>query len=139
MVVFGVVTTPLGILGYTWLEKTITTPGIKGILIKLLIDQFWFAPTFNALYLFLTTWLQTNDTSKGVQAIKMYLWECMKLNWKIWPIIGIINFKFFDANMQIIVNNIVALFFGLFLSLIQGKSLSKNQQPKNENLKNKEN
>ena len=120
MILFNIgIGVPLSAVFYRKLAQVIQIPGWQGIAVKLLIDVTLFSSVLNTLYLFIVASSKNNDVSDGLKSVKRQYWDTMKFTWKIWPIVSLINFKFFQADTQVIVNNIVALFFGLYLSILQ--------------------
>lgn len=39
-------------------------------------------------------------------------------SWKLWPMVAIINFIFVPVDRRVILNSIIGLFWGIYLSLV---------------------
>ena len=102
---------------YGTLFKYIKTPGFSGAIMRMLPDQFIFAPIFIAVFsTFLFTLEGRLDELK--QHLNDTMFDSMVVNWKIWIPAQIINFRFIPLHLQVLYVNFVALIWNTYLSYI---------------------
>jgi hypothetical protein len=61
MIIWSFIATPISSFHYTHVVGKIKIPGPLGVVVKILVDQLFFAPIINTLYLFILTWMKTGD------------------------------------------------------------------------------
>lgn len=103
------------------LEKFIPIPGNKGVFARLLFDQ-----TFGAIiFCFSFTSYNCLSQGKGFKQIekdlRANLWNVLKANWMVWPLVNFITFKFIPMEQRVLFVNLVAFFWSALLSFLVSK------------------
>jgi hypothetical protein len=94
------------------------------IFIKLLLDQLTFTPVLLFGYLFITSYLKkqkSKDFWEQFQYSKGNFFQILFTNWKVWPIVNIISFRYVPVNLRVLFGNIVGFFWGIYLILQSSK------------------
>lgn len=101
-----------------WLTRSkLMLTGMKMAFVKMVIDQFtYWTPFANVLYLFTLPLLQGHDTDYAKDNVRRNLLPILKVNWMVWPIVQILNFKFVPVAHQLNVALLVSLVWVSFLS-----------------------
>lgn len=112
----SVAQTPLIHLWYKLLEKLFGSINSKAIrvLVMVLSDQLIFSPLIVSFYLYLTAVLEGKKPEKEV---KTKLPSTLVLRWKIWPVAQILNFTLIPLQYRVLFGNLVALIWGIALSI----------------------
>ncbi|KAL3835314.1 hypothetical protein ACJIZ3_010050 [Penstemon smallii] len=100
---------------YLYLSKLITTPGASGAVMRLLLDQFIFAP------IFIGTFLSTLVTLEGrpslvIPKLKQEWFSSVLANWQLWIPFQFLNFRFVPQQFQVLAANFIALVWNVILS-----------------------
>ncbi|KAH6809354.1 Peroxisomal membrane 22 kDa family protein [Perilla frutescens var. frutescens] len=85
---------------YLYLSKLVTTPGASGAFLRLLLDQFIFAP------IFIGTFLSTLVTLEGrpsnvIPKLKQEWFSSVLANWQLWIPFQFLNFWFVPQQFQV--------------------------------------
>ena len=96
-------------------------PGSSQIAImkKLLFSQTCFTLVSMSAFYTAIPLLQGNSISEGWKEIKYKLWPTLITNWKVWPILQFINFKFVPLQLQAAYVAFFSLFFNIYLSFMK--------------------
>ncbi|KAI9487328.1 MAG: sym-1 [Benjaminiella poitrasii] len=118
----GVFAGPVLSVWYRYVDRKITIKNpFQGLVAKVTLDQFVFAPFFIAA--FFTG--QGLFEGKSVKEIKEKLSNGYKTaligNYKIWPAVQFINFYFTPLNYRLLVTNTVALGWNAYLSTVNNQ------------------
>ncbi|GAA0138452.1 transporter [Lithospermum erythrorhizon] len=100
---------------YLYLSKLVTVPGASGAAMRLVLDQFVFAPMFIGVFF---TALMTLE-GKPLQVIPKLQQEWFSsviANWQLWIPFQFLNFRFVPQQLQVLASNFVALAWNVFLS-----------------------
>lgn len=100
---------------YLYLSKLVTLPGASGAFLRLLLDQFFFAP------IFIGTFLSTLITLEGrpsevVPKLQQEWFSSVVANWKLWIPFQFLNFRFVPQQFQVLASNFVAVIWNVILS-----------------------
>uniref|UniRef100_A0A803LZV1 Uncharacterized protein n=2 Tax=Chenopodium quinoa TaxID=63459 RepID=A0A803LZV1_CHEQI len=100
---------------YLYLSKLVTLPGASGAFLRLILDQFIFAP------IFIGTFLSTLITLEGrpsevVPKLKQEWVSSVIANWKLWIPFQFLNFRFVPQQFQVLASNFVAVIWNVILS-----------------------
>lgn len=100
---------------YLYLSKLVTTPGAAGAFVRLLLDQFIFAP------IFIGTFLSTLVTLEGrpstvIPKLKQEWLSSVIANWQLWIPFQFLNFWFVPQQFQVLASNFLALIWNVILS-----------------------
>lgn len=87
-------------------------------LYKVVTDQAFFAPCFNASFIIGVGALEGNTASDIRDNVSQKWWPSMKANWMIWPAAQAINFGLVPKNWQILYVNGVGFVWNIILTKI---------------------
>ncbi|KAK6057111.1 Mpv17 / PMP22 family protein [Cooperia oncophora] len=94
---------------------------------RMLVDQFAFAPFFNAVILFNLRILEGYGIEKSWSKMKEDWWTIYSTSLKIWPAVQLANFYLIPLNMRVIVVQSVALFWNTYLSFKTQKRMESDE------------
>ncbi|KZC05148.1 Protein Mpv17 [Dufourea novaeangliae] len=101
---------------YEILDKHIGSKGGTVVFKKVCYDQLLFAPTFLLVLLSAIGFLQGND----IQNLKVKLGneytDILKSNYKIWPMVQLLNFYYIPLQYQVLIVQSVALLWNTYIS-----------------------
>ncbi|MED6194090.1 hypothetical protein PIB30_025337 [Stylosanthes scabra] len=109
---------------YLYLSKLVTLPGASGVLLRLAIDQFAFAPTFIGVFLATLTTLEGRP-SEVVPKLKQEWFSSVVANWQLWIPFQFLNFRFVPQQFQVLAANVISLVWNVILSFKAHKVLAK--------------
>eukprot|EP00871_Galdieria_phlegrea_P000063 jgi/Galph1/1057/GphlegSOOS_G5804.1 len=82
---------------------------------KTAIDQLLWAPIFTSIFFsFMKT--AEGQPQEVVEEVKSKLWPTMKVNWGVWPLAHVINFRFVPPSQRILYINSIQIGYNTFLS-----------------------
>lgn len=90
-----------------------------GVLYRLALDRLLTTPPFLAVTLAGLHWLQHLSPSKATAVVKQLFWGALFMNWKVWSVAQVINFKFVPIHLRVVFGNLVALWWNIYLAVIQ--------------------
>ncbi|CAA7059110.1 unnamed protein product [Microthlaspi erraticum] len=111
----------LGLVGpalhfwYLYLSKVVTASGLSGAVLRLLLDQFLFAPVFVGVFLSAVVTLE-GKPSNVIPKLKQEWIGAVLANWQLWIPFQFLNFRFVPQNFQVLASNVVALAWNVILS-----------------------
>ncbi|RID68751.1 hypothetical protein BRARA_C00890 [Brassica rapa] len=111
----------LGLVGpalhfwYLYLSKVVTASGLSGAVLRLLLDQFVFAPVFVGVFLSAVVALE-GKPSHVIPKLKQEWTGAVVANWQLWIPFQFLNFRFVPQNFQVLASNVVALAWNVILS-----------------------
>ncbi|KAF8096505.1 hypothetical protein N665_0307s0034 [Sinapis alba] len=111
----------LGLVGpalhfwYLYLSKVVTASGLSGAVLRLLLDQFVFAPVFVGVFLSAVVTLE-GKPSNVIPKLKQEWTGAVLANWQLWIPFQFLNFRFVPQNFQVLASNVVALAWNVILS-----------------------
>ncbi|CAN6806289.1 unnamed protein product [Brassica oleracea] len=111
----------LGLVGpalhfwYLYLSKVVTASGLSGAVLRLLLDQFVFAPVFVGVFLSAVVTLE-GKPSHVIPKLKQEWTGAVVANWQLWIPFQFLNFRFVPQNFQVLASNVVALAWNVILS-----------------------
>ena len=98
MIIWGsFISTPIGSIYYKLVDK-VQIKGLLGLVVKVAIDQLLYAPFINIMYLFILTWLKTNDVKKAWNNVRPNIKKVMIATWKVWTIVAVLCYTYFTPN-----------------------------------------
>ncbi|KAL1819814.1 hypothetical protein DCAR_0416131 [Daucus carota subsp. sativus] len=100
---------------YLYLSKLVTTPGASGAFLRLVIDQFIFAPTFVGVFLSTLLTLEGRP-SQVMQKLQQDWFSSVLANWKLWIPFQFLNFLIVPQQFQVLAANFIALIWNVILS-----------------------
>ncbi|KAL9232681.1 hypothetical protein vseg_007763 [Gypsophila vaccaria] len=100
---------------YLYLSKLVTMPGASGALLRLVLDQFFFAPIFIGVFLSSLMTLE-GRASQIVPKLQQEWFSSVLANWQLWIPFQFLNFRFVPQQFQVLASNFVALVWNVILS-----------------------
>jgi hypothetical protein len=67
--------------------------------------------------------LQSGFLEAGTDAVRNKLWETLVANWYCWPVINFLNFYFVPIQFRVLVSNLAAVFWNMFLSSVANRKV----------------
>ncbi|KAJ8913559.1 hypothetical protein NQ315_017110 [Exocentrus adspersus] len=83
---------------------------------KVAVDQLLFAPTFLLIFLVGLKTMEGEDMKTIKKELCAKYKDIVFANWKIWPAVQVCNFNFTPLQYQVLVVQLVALFWNTYLS-----------------------
>jgi len=103
---------------YGILERFFPQQGVKSTLLKVSFDQTFFASFMIASFMIGLSALNGESFEKGFSKFKEHYWEAILVNWKIWPLVMVLNFRLVPLQFQVLFVNFVAIFWNAYLSYV---------------------
>eukprot|EP01083_Nonionella_stella_P030225 82897_1 len=117
MVVVAVtVFTPLASLWYAFLDSAFGD-GVFSLMVKLFLDQTLFGVIINSAIFIASSLLDGKSIGEAKKKVAKDLLPTLKVAWRIWPFVQLINFAFVPENLQILVVNLVNLPWCAYLAM----------------------
>ncbi|XP_025885813.1 uncharacterized protein [Solanum lycopersicum] len=85
---------------YLYLSRLVTTPGIAGTLMRLVLDQFLFAPIFVGVFLSSLVTLE-GRSSQVIPKLQQEWFSSVLANWQLWIPFQFFNFRFVPQQFQV--------------------------------------
>nr|XP_021182846.1 protein Mpv17 [Helicoverpa armigera] len=101
---------------YGTLYKFVGSSGKTVALKKVIIDQIFFAPIFLFSILVAVAVMQGKDVNNIKKDLEANYLDVLKTNYYLWPWVQIINFSFVPLQYQVLLVQVVALFWNTYLS-----------------------
>lgn len=114
---------PIGHYWYGFLDRTIMVkaPTSAGaVFAKTAIDQALWAPIFTSVF-FGSMKVMDGKPGEIAGEVTEKLWPTMKVNWTVWPLAHVINFKFVPSSQRILYINTIQVGYNAFLSTMTNK------------------
>ncbi|KAH0688101.1 hypothetical protein KY284_018654 [Solanum tuberosum] len=100
---------------YLYLSRLVTTPGVTGTLMRLVLDQFLFAPIFVGVFLSSLVTLE-GRSSQVIPKLQQEWFSSVLANWQLWIPFQFFNFRFVPQQFQVLAANFIALVWNVILS-----------------------
>jgi len=83
----------------------------SGALARMLIDQLFFTPAFLLVYFHIIGFMNGLSVRQIHRKISKEYFSVLALNYRIWPIAGLINFLYVRPDLRVLFGNVVAIFW----------------------------
>ena len=113
-----------------FLTKSFNYPGFKGDAAKLLFDQFVFAPFIIFVFLMYMELTSGKSVDEAVKNSLKKLPSLMIANWKFWPVITLIQLKFFGVHTAALFGIAAGFIWGIYLCLTGSEETPKPEDKK---------
>ncbi|XP_071732103.1 protein sym-1 [Rutidosis leptorrhynchoides] len=100
---------------YLYLSKLVTMTGASGAFVRLIIDQFIFAPVFIGVFLSTLVTLEGRP-SQVLPKLQQEWLSSVVANWQLWIPFQFLNFRFVPQQFQVLAANFIALVWNVILS-----------------------
>nr|XP_022909419.1 protein Mpv17 isoform X2 [Onthophagus taurus] len=107
---------PSSIIWYTVLSKLVSAKDPKAALKKVFFDQCCFAPCSMVVCLFTLGLIQGKTVDDTIAGIKKNYFDILMTNYKLFPLVQLVNFYFVPLKHQVLLVQSVALIFNTYLS-----------------------
>lgn len=102
---------------YGFLDKRVSAKTPIGRTVqKVFVDQFVFAPFFLATLLSVIGFSQHQDIEKVKTKLNNEYLDVLISNYAVWPWVQIINFRFVPLNYQVLLTQVVAVMWNIYIS-----------------------
>ena len=110
---------PILVGWYRVLERyvNLATPN-RTLLARVALDQLAFAPPNIAVFFTAQGLLEGKRPSEVKDKLEKAWWPTLQNNWKLWPAVQLVNFKFVPLEHRLLVVNVVALGWNCVLSAV---------------------
>ncbi len=89
---------------------------------KVFCDQTAFSPLFTAAYFYALGFLQGRSISSVNSQLAKEFIPILLANYKIWPLVNLINFKLIPPNLRVLFGNLVGVFWTAYvIKMTSGK------------------
>jgi hypothetical protein len=76
-----------------------------------LVDQTTYGPFSNWIYFYVIGVLFNGASMAATQAkVAREFWPLLLDNWKIWPLVSLVNFAFVPPKLQVLFGNVISIF-----------------------------
>ncbi|XP_026572889.1 peroxisomal membrane protein 2 [Pseudonaja textilis] len=110
------VTGPLSHYFYLYLEQLIPSDTPFSLIKRLLVDRLVVSPAFLAIFFLVMNFLEGKDLSEFSKKVKSGYWTSLKMNWKVWTPVQVINFTYVPLQFQVLFGNLVAILWFAYLA-----------------------
>ncbi|XP_039034353.1 protein sym-1-like [Hibiscus syriacus] len=107
---------------YLNLSNFVKLPGASGAFLRLLLDQFIFAPIFIGVFLSTLTALEGRP-SQVVPKLQQEWFSAVVANWQLWIPFQFLNFRFVPQQFQVLAANFIAVVWNVILSFKAHKEI----------------
>ncbi|KAI8882707.1 hypothetical protein K501DRAFT_186115 [Backusella circina FSU 941] len=108
---------------YRFIDRSVkTTKPLQGLLTKVALDQFLFAPFFIGAFFSVQGLFEGKSMNDIKEKLASSYTTALIGNYKIWPAVQICNFYFTPLNYRLMVTNVVALGWNAYLSTVNQRS-----------------
>ena len=99
-------------LGYGSKKASNSMPVVLG---KVALDQLTFSPVFNLLYFYLIGLMEGRSLQYIHDKISREFVMVMMMNYKVWPLVNVLNFKYVPPQLRVLFGNIVGIFWTAYV------------------------
>ena len=85
------------------------------VLAKVFLDQTTFSPAYNLFYFYVIGLLEGRSLQFIHDKIAREFVLVMMMNYKVWPLVNVLNFKFVPPNLRVLFGNIVGIFWTAYV------------------------
>lgn len=110
---------------YGFIGNVITTPGTPGVLMRLAVDQAFFAPLSVAAFICILLTAEGQSRAQVKAKLDQDFWPTCVAQWKLWVPFQFINFAFVPGNLQVAAANLIGLVWTVYISFATHNTLGK--------------
>lgn len=90
--------------------------GTTVVIKKVALDQLVFTPVFLGILLTTLGGIQTRNLNHSVKRVRRDYKDVLLANYKLWPMVQLVNFYFVPLQYQVLLVQSVALFWNTYIS-----------------------
>ncbi|OZJ02538.1 hypothetical protein BZG36_04143, partial [Bifiguratus adelaidae] len=114
----GLVAGPALANWYRYLDRVIQMEPVKALFTRVALDQILFAPCFIGTFFTVQGAMEGQSLPQITQRLREGYPDALKNNYKLWPMVQIVNFYLVPLNHRLMVVNTIALGWNTYLSLL---------------------
>jgi len=99
-------------LGYGSKKAANSTPVVLG---KVFLDQTTFSPAYNLFYFYVIGLMEGRSLQFIHDKISREFLLVMMMNYRVWPLVNVLNFKYVPPNLRVLFGNIVGIFWTAYV------------------------
>jgi len=103
---------------YKLLDTAVVGNSTKAVIGKTVIDQTVFAPYIISLFFVSNSVLDGKSSEETVRKLKKDLLPTLYVNWTVWPLATLINFRFVPSDLRALYVSSVALVWNCYLCYV---------------------
>ncbi|XP_043287781.1 protein Mpv17 [Venturia canescens] len=108
---------------YGLLDKFFGSKGATAALKKVTCDQLLFAPCFIVVLLTTIGLMQGNEIASVKAKVENEFSDILLNNYKVWPLVQLVNFSLTPLQYQVLVVQVVAIFWNSYISYRTNRDL----------------
>lgn len=132
MVSWSFISAPMLLGWYTVLNYTIPGTSVMETIIKVTLDQTLWATLANSVFFTYMNLGSGQVLEVAVLNAKKQLRPCMLANWKVWPMVQLVNLGMVPKLYQFLVVNCVSIPWAAYLSTLASSSTGVTSHPKDQ-------
>ena len=82
---------------------------------RVFLDQATFSPAYNLFYFYVIGLMEGRSLQYIHDKISREFLLVMMMNYKVWPLVNVLNFKYVPANLRVLFGNIVGIFWTAYV------------------------
>jgi len=91
------------------------TPPLWVAAAKVFVDQTTYGVVMNWLYFFVIGAFEGRTLANIQAKVAKDFWPLMLANWKIWPVVSLVNFAFVPPSLQVLFGNVISIFWTAYV------------------------
>jgi len=95
---------------------------VSALVKRVAADQLCMAPVSLLIFLFSMSMLEGLDSEETKQKIRNNYWQILIVNWQVWPILQLLNFRFVPLKYRVPFGSLCGIAWTCFLSAKVGAS-----------------
>jgi len=108
--------TPIVSTWFDFLEAQLPGTSFDVALQRMICDQFMMAPFVLSLFFCVTALMDGKGINGAIMKVKENIWNTLKVNWMIWPLVQVINFSFIPPHERVLFVNIINMPWTAYLA-----------------------
>ena len=89
-----------------------------GTIKKMLLSQSIVSYSSILIFYSIVPLIQGKTVGDSIEEIKNKSWQTMQMNWRLWPLVQLVNFTLVPTKLQVLWVNMFGLIFNVYLSFM---------------------